>query len=528
VKVNYVAPQLSGADIVGEPFMEEGKRIDKSVDINEGDLLILKGEVSDPGDNRWIVTMDSQDPMGPLEIPLRPDKTFIVKKTLYDPAAVRSKGRLYKPAFQYLDLVVRDNTGMTGARRVKVNVKNVAPSVLVYGAPLVQRGLAFSGAGSFSDPGRDSWQATVDYGDGSGPQALLLNADKTFLLSHVYSQSGNFTVTVRVEDQDGGVGTAFFPVKVKDYIFTLEAGADTSLNEGEALVRSVPVRGQAAKVQSITVDYGDGSAVGELALDPVNRFGSQRMGGAAVAVQDNPSAYDQYSPIAGYLNLNHTYGNNGKYTVTVKLTDTDGDVYEDSFRVEAVNVAPAVAIKSGTDYGTMETFTLTGFFSDPGSDTWTGTVDFGDGIVRELRLNSDKTFSFSHSYNSPGSYTITIAVSDDDGGIGQAAQRVAVRSRGTGISTDADLYSLNVGAPLDNPFDPNNTSYTVVGAIGVTQLTVTAHPEATIRYRITPNPIFTVIPQSTPTIIDILGADLIIEVTAESGDTKTYTVDNTP
>lgn len=67
-----------------------------------------------------------------------------------------------------------------------------------------------------------------------------------------------------MEDQDGGVGTASFPMKVKDYLFTLEAGADTSINEGAALVRSVPVRGPARKVQSITVDYGDGSGDREL------------------------------------------------------------------------------------------------------------------------------------------------------------------------------------------------------------------------------------------------------------------------
>lgn len=532
VKVNYVAPQLLGADIVGDSFEEGGVRVDKYVEINEGDLLILEGAVADPGDNRWIVTMDSHDPMGPLEITLRPDKTFTIEKILYDPPPVRvSRGGFIRQTFQYLDLVVRDNTGLRGARRVKVNVKNVAPSVLAYGAPLVQLGLAFSGAGSFSDPGRDSWQATVDYGDGSGSQPLTLKDDKTFELNHIYRTVGTFTVTVRVEDQDGGVGTASFPVKVKDYIFTLEAGVDTSIKEGEALIRSVPVRGPAAKVHSITVDYGDGSAIGRLALDPVNRSGSQEMGGAAVAVavQDIPSSYHQYFVIPGYLNLNHTYTDNGKYTVTMKLTDTDGDVYEDSFQAEAANVAPVVNITSNTDIWTNETVICYGSFTDPGKDTWSATMDFGDGRdAKELKLDSDGNFSASHSYNFSGSYTITVTVIDDDGGIGQAVQRVSVRTRGSGISTDANLYSLNVGAPLDTPFDQEDTYYTVGGGIGVTQLTVTAHPQATIRYRITPNPIFTVIPQSTPTIIDILGADLIIEVTAGSGDTKTYTVDNTP
>ncbi len=534
VKVNYVAPQLLGADITGEPFDEGGIRVDKNVDTNEGDLLVLEGAVSDPGDNRWVLTVDFHDTLGPLAVPLRKDKTFTLQNTFYDPASVSTgKARFSRPTFHYLDFLVKDNTGLTGARRIKVNVKNVAPSVAAQGASLAQRGIVFSGAGSFSDPGRDLWQGTADYGDGSGPQALALNADKTFSLNHVYMQTGNFIVTVRVEDQDGGVGTASFPVKVKDYVFAIEAGADTSINEGEALIRSVSVRGPATKVQKVTADYGDGSAIENLALGPVNQSGTQNMSETVAAITasawDIPSAHPQYLPIIGQLNLKHTYADNGKYAVTVKLTDTDGDVYEAGFQAEAANVAPVVGIESGTDYWTMETFTLTGSFNDPGSDTWTGTVDFGDGTGgRELILNDDKTFNVSHSYNSSGSYTITVTVTDDDGGIGQATQRVSVRSRGGGISLDANLYSLDIGAPFAPAFNRNVTEYTVTGAVGATQLTVTAHPQATIRFRVTPNPTFNVIPQETPTSIDITAADLIIEVTAENGDTKTYTVDNTP
>lgn len=509
-KVNYVAPQLLGADIVGEPFDEKGVRIDKNIDINEGDLLVLEGAVSDPGDNRWTVTLDSHDTLGPLAVPLRTDKTFTVRKTIYDPASVSTgKNRFSKPAFHYLDLLVRDNTGLTGARRLKVNVKNVAPSVDALGTPLAQRGVPYYGAGSFSDPGRDSWQGTVDYGDGSGPQALSLNTDKTFVLDHIYQQTGSFTVTVRVEDQDGGVGTASFPMKVKDYLFTLEAGGDTTINEGEALVRNVPVRGPAEKVQKITVDYGDGSAVETLSLVPVKKSGKRNMGEGAVQ-----------------LNLKHTYADNGKYTVTVKLTDTDGDVYADSFRAEAANVDPQVSLPETATYIAGDDFTYSGSFSDPGSDTWTATVDFGDGGgARELQLKKDKTFSVSHSYNSSGSYTIAVTVSDDDGGVGQDTREARVLRKGA--SSDADLYSLNIGAPLDSPFDRNDTDYVVTGAVGATQLTVTAHPKATIRYRITPDEIFYVISQNTPTNIDITEANLIIEVMAENGRTKTYIIDNT-
>lgn len=531
VKVNKIAPQLLGADITGEPSEEGGVRIDKSIEINEGNLLVLEGSVADPGDNTWTLTLDSNDRLGPMEVPLGTDKSFTIRKTMYDPARVSmGRGRYTKPDSHYLDLRVQDDTGLTGARRLKVRVLNVAPSVEVHGMPLVQQGIAFSGAGSFSDPGQDSWQASVDYGDGSGPQALSLNADKTFELNHIYQQTGTFTITVRVEDEDGGVGTAFFPVKVKDYLFILEAGEDATINEGETLARSISVKGPEAlggqnKVQKITVDYGDGSALETLSLDPEMPASQLRMDTIAVVVSSK--AVSASPSHIGYLNLNHTYKDNGEYTVTLKLTDIDGDVYGDSFRAVVLNAIPVVSLKTDDRYTTNETFTCSGSFSDPGSDTWNATIDFDDGSgERDLKLNNDKTFNVRHSYNSQGSYTITVTVSDDDGGAGRATREVLVRNKGA--SSDANLYSMILGVPFAPDFDQNVTNYTITDPAGDTPLTVTAHPKAAIRYRITPNPVFSDIPHNTQTMIDIIGGDLIIQVTAEKGNTKTYTFDNTP
>ena len=62
----------------------------------------------------------------------------------------------------------------------------------------VNEGATFTSSGSFTDPGADTWTATVDYGDGSGDQPLSLGPDKTFTLSHVYADNGRYTVTVTV------------------------------------------------------------------------------------------------------------------------------------------------------------------------------------------------------------------------------------------------------------------------------------------------------------------------------------------
>lgn len=103
-------------------------------------------------------------------------------------------------------------------------ISNVAPMVSygtvgiagVYGtAELLLPGEAYTGSGSFSDPGADQWHATVNYGDGSGDLPLTLNADNSFSLSHGYASPGSYTVRVTVWDDDEGSGWTEFTVTVQ-------------------------------------------------------------------------------------------------------------------------------------------------------------------------------------------------------------------------------------------------------------------------------------------------------------------------
>jgi Ca2+-binding RTX toxin-like protein len=73
----------------------------------------------------------------------------------------------------------------------------------------------FTRSGSFTDIGNgQTWTATVDFGDGSGAQALTLNPDGTFTLSHTYAQAGEFRVVVQITDNEGNIGLAEFVLNV--------------------------------------------------------------------------------------------------------------------------------------------------------------------------------------------------------------------------------------------------------------------------------------------------------------------------
>ena len=109
-----------------------------------------------------------------------------------------------------------DSGGGSNSKTLPVTVDNVAPRVSAGLPVLLRAGDTFSRVGSFTDPGLDSWYATVDYGDGRGPQWLPLAPDGSFTLSHRYTQPGVYHVVVRVFDDDGGVGTDTVKVTVLD------------------------------------------------------------------------------------------------------------------------------------------------------------------------------------------------------------------------------------------------------------------------------------------------------------------------
>ena len=75
------------------------------------------------------------------------------------------------------------------------------------------------------------------------------------------------------------------------------------------------------------------------------------------------------------------------------------------------------------------TFSGSGSFADPGADTWTATVNYGDGSGDQpLALNPDKAFSLGHVYDASGTFTVTVTVADDDGGVGMDTATVRVLS----------------------------------------------------------------------------------------------------
>jgi probable HAF family extracellular repeat protein len=126
------------------------------------------------------------------------------------------------------------------------------------------------------------------------------------------------------------------------------------------------------------------------------------------------------------VRVDHTYPDNGSFEVPLTVTDDKGLSSTTQCRTEVRNFPPVIRRLSGATIILGETFTASAYFIDPGADTWTATVDYGDSSgVQPLAL-SDKSFTLSHLYTAAGTYEVTVSVSDDDGdsGLGQAAVKV--------------------------------------------------------------------------------------------------------
>jgi len=136
----------------------------------------------------------------------------------------------------------------------------------------------------------------------------------------------------------------------------------------------------------------------------------------------------------------HIYADDGIYTVTLTVTDDDGGINSDTLTVTVNNVAPTV--DAGPDQTVNEggMVKFSGIFTDLGaSDTHSIEWHFSDnplivkGILTHFRLYADN-----------GVYTVTLIVTDDDGGVGSDTLTVTVNNVAPTADAGAD-QTVNEG-----------------------------------------------------------------------------------
>ncbi|MFO7908238.1 MAG: PKD domain-containing protein [Pirellulaceae bacterium] len=289
---------------------------------------------------------------------------------------------------------IQDKDGDWNEYVTDVTVLNVTPTVDAGGPITIDEGEELLRTGSFVDPGNDTWETFVDYGDGVGPQPVMLGNDKTFELSHTYADNGVYNVTLTVTDDDGDMGTDSFNVSVANVAPVVDAGEDRTAFEGEQLeLKSVTFTDAGtADTHEAVIDWGDGMVD---TIDPAT------------------------SPLSG----SHVYADDGTYEVTVRVRDDDMEDpeqwVESFFDVFVANVPPQLTNLTTTP-GIAEDrhVTIAAGIVDPGlQDSFELDVDWGDGNAETFAYAAGTTeFVEEHQYETGGIFDINVRLTDKDGG----------------------------------------------------------------------------------------------------------------
>ena len=129
----------------------------------------------------------------------------------------------------------------------------------------------------------------------------------------------------------------------------------------------------------------------------------------------------------------------GIYTVRLTVTDDEGDAGSDEVVVTVRNVAPQ-NVSAGPDMAVEEgtAVSLTAGFADPGpldAHTYLWQVTTENGQL--LPDGTDAAFGFTPV--DEGVYTVTLTVTDDDGGVGTKTTVVTVRNAARDVYAGEDL-----------------------------------------------------------------------------------------
>lgn len=386
--------------------------------ITEGDTLSLDpASFTDPGTaDEHTATIDWGDGSAV--------EAGTVTETLGTGMGTVSGSHLYvQDGIYTVTVSVSDDDG-TANDTFTVTVLNAAPIIVLAEDRTSNEGdvVSINDPVKFTDAGvLDTHTATFDWGDGS-PVEDVDPLDITepappepgmVVGSHVYVDDADYTARVTVEDRDSGSGFADFAATVNNLPPVVEAGADQTVDEGDTVSLDPASFTDAgvADTHTATIDWGDGSPV---------MTGSLTQGAGSGSVEGS-----------------HVYADNGVYTVTVTVEDDDGGIGSDTLTVTVNNLPPVV--EAGGDQSIVEGGSISldpAAFTDPGTaDEHDAVIDWGDGTTTDVP-NVVGSVAGSHSYGGEGIFTVTVTVTDDDGGVGSDTFTVNVSDAG-GPTVDA-------------------------------------------------------------------------------------------
>ncbi len=314
----------------------------------------------------------------------------------------------------------------TGGNQNNAPVANIVNSQNTGDAPLF---VSFDGSGS-TDADGDLLTYTWDFGDG--------NSSTDAITDNTFNNPGIYTVTLTVEDGNGGTDSETVTITVIDATPqppTANLVANPT-NGGVPLAVSFDASGSTdpnGDPLTYSWDFGDGKT--------------------------------STGPVTG-----HTYTTIGTYTVTLTVDDGNGGTDTETVTITVTNTAPTASFTATPTFGQPPldvTFDASAS-NDANGDALTYSWDFGDG-------NSGTGVTTSHTYSNEGVYTVTLTVDDGNGGTDTESTTVTVSLTTCGLSLKYRTFDTSNEGATDNQVRP----HFIVENTGTTTVNLN---EITIRY----------------------------------------------
>ena len=334
-----------------------------------------------------------------------------------------------------VSLEVTDNDDAKGYAHIWITVSNKAPQITLIGPNVIaieDEDVELTAEATDTEHDKGSLVYRWSLRDGV-TSAWAPTPDA----SHAYAKAGAYKAVLFVRDNDGAVTNASIWVNVTNQAPTVECSADrTTADEAQSVLFSCTPADTPSDMDSLTYlwDFGDGSSSTE-------------------------------------RSSRHAFNTSGKNSVTLTVTDNDGASASQTMVITVKNLPPTVAMAlNRTMIYEAESISFDAASSKDTQNDMAGlgyNWSFGDNGTASGK-------EASHTYARPGTFEVTLAVTDGDGATAWATAKVTVRPLKAGddddvaiddddIISDDDDDNLTHNATVDD--DGNTVAFVVISVI---------------------------------------------------------------
>jgi hypothetical protein len=352
-----------------------------------------------------------------------------------------------------LTLSVDDGNGHVVADNADLTVTNANPVANAGGNKSGTEGSAIALVGSANDPG-DNDDAALTYlwsvddtGIDAGGSCTITNPTSATLATVTCDDDGNFTVSLKASDDDGGSHTATVNLTVSNANPTANANGPYSGNEGSAIALS-----------------GSGDDAGNNDDAHLTYQWSVNATGIDAGGVCNLSSATAQNPTVTCTDDS----NGGNFTVSLVVKDDDGGTSSTStVNLTVANVNPVAGAGGPYSGAEGDNVSISGSRSDAGSNdthtySWAWAPQSGVDAGATCSFASGTSLSTTVKCTDDGVYKLTLTVTDDDSGA-DSDDAALTLSNATPIvtitsPTVGQLFSLLSGAV------PVTATYTDAGS----------------------------------------------------------------